>query len=185
MRRLVKSSCIALIVAARTLTAAPPACAQTIVLEPARALYAAAAYDDALVALDTLRVSASPEDVGRIEYNRALCLLALGRSTDAEAAIETAVTAEPFAQPSDADTSPHVRAAFREVRRRVLPAIIERRYAEAKAAFDRKDPAAADRFKEVVALIDEPDIQDVAAQPALAQMRALAADYLALSVQRR
>src|SRR5438046_7644269 len=105
MTRTVKSAGIAFIVAARTLAAAPPACAQTIVLEPARALYAAAAYDDALVALDNLRVSARREDVGRIEYYRALCLLALGRNIDAEAAIETAVTFEPFAQPSEADTS--------------------------------------------------------------------------------
>jgi tetratricopeptide (TPR) repeat protein len=164
---------------------AVPAFSQSNTLDPALALYAAAAYDDALNALDELRTSARAQDTARIEYYRALCLLAVGRTNDAEAAIEKAVSAEPFAQPSEADASPHVRAQFREVRRRVLPAIVERRYADAKAAFDRKDLAAAQKFREVVALIDEPDIQDVATQPTLTQMRALAADYLALSVQRR
>lgn len=162
-----------------------PTFAQSTGLESARALYAAAAYDDALAALNSLSTSNPREDVGRIEFYRALCLLAVGRSFEADAAIEMAVNAMPFAQPSATETSPHVRAAFREVRRRVLPALIDRRYADAKAAFDRKDGTAAERFREVVALIDEPDIQDVATKPALAETRALAADYLTLCVHRQ
>src|SRR5262249_20779152 len=132
-----------------------------------------------------LDTASAGQDGGRGEYYRALCLLAVGKAADANVAIEMAVNALPFAQPSATDTSPSVRATFREVRRRALPAIIERRYVDAKAAFDRKDTAAAERFREVVALIDEPDIQDGATQPALHQMRALAADYFALSVQRQ
>ena len=107
-----------------------PAFSQSNALDPALALYAAAAYDDALNALDQLRTSARAQDTARIEYYRALCLLAIGRTTDAETAIEQAVSAEPFAQPSEADASPHVRAQFREVRRRVLPNVIERRFAD-------------------------------------------------------
>jgi len=173
------------VVVVRTLIAAPLVCAQTVVLEPARALYAAAAYDDALVALDTLRAAARPEDVGRIEYYRALCLLALGRSTDAEAAIETAITADPLAQPSEADMSPRVRAAFREVRQRMLPAIIRQKYEDARSAFMQKDLSAPDKFREVVALLDEPDAQMLPDQETLAQLRELAAGYLALTVQRQ
>lgn len=161
-----------------------PVLAQSKGLESARELYSAAAYDDALTILNTLRGS-DAEDAGQIAYYRALCLLAVGKTAEADAAIEMAVNAMPFTQPSANDTSPRVRAAFREVRRRVLPTIIERRYADARAAFDRKDPAAPERFKEVVALIDEPDIQDVARQAALAQMRGLAADYVTLCAQRR
>ncbi len=172
-------------IVAAALVMAVPVFAQSGGLESARALYAAAAYDDALTTLNTLRASDATEDVGRVEYYRALCLLAVGKTSEADAAIEMAVNALPFTQPSPTDTSPHVRAAFREVRRRVLPTIIERRYADAKAAFDRKDSAAAERFREVVALIDEPDIQDAASQAGLAQTRALAADYLALIVQRQ
>jgi hypothetical protein len=162
-----------------------PTLAQSTGLESARALYAAAEYDDALTALDSLRASNPREDVGRIEYYRALCLLAVGKTFEADAAIEMAVNALPFVQPSASETSPRVRAEFRDVRRRVLPALIERRYEDAKAAFDRKDGTAAERFRDVVTLIDDPDIQDVATQPALAQTRALAADYLALCVHRQ
>jgi tetratricopeptide (TPR) repeat protein len=168
-----------------TLTVAPAALAQSNSIGAARELYAAAAYDDALTVLNDLRGSDRRDENGRIEYYRALCLLAVGRATEAEAAIEAAVTAEPFAQPADTETSPHVRLAFREVRRRVLPAIIERKYADAKTAFGRKDSTAAQRFTEVVALIDDPDIQSLRDQPALSQVRALAADYLTLSLQRQ
>jgi len=161
-----------------------PVSAQSREVESARALYAAAAYDDALTMLNSLRASGAVADVGRIEYYRALCLLALGKTSDADTAIELAVNAMPFAQPS-ATESPRVQSAFRDVRRRVLPVLIEHRYADAKAAFDRKDPAAPERFKDVLALIDEPDIQDVTGQPRLSQIRALAADYYALSVQRQ
>jgi hypothetical protein len=164
---------------------AAPVFAQSDPVESAHGLYTSAAYDDALRLLDGLRPSAERSTLGRIEYYRALCLLALGRPTDADTAIEAAVDAMPFAQPSASDTSPRVRAAFRDVRRRVLPTIIEHRFADAKAAFDRKDTAAAERFREVLALIDEPDIQDVAGQSELAQIRALAADYFVLSSQRK
>ena len=164
---------------------AAPVFAQSDPVESARGLYASAAYDDALTMLDGLRSSAERSAIGPIEYYRALCLLALGKPTDADSAIEAAVDAMPFAQPSASDSSPRVRAAFREVRRRVLPAIIEQRYDDAKAAFDRKDAAAAERFREVIKLVDEPDIQDIAGQPALSQIRALASDYFALSAQRQ
>jgi tetratricopeptide (TPR) repeat protein len=172
-------------VAAGVVTAAPALFAQSGPIESARALYAAADYDDALTMLNDLRQSDRGADIGRIQYYRALCLLAVGRATDADAAIEAAVTADPLAQPADADASPRVRSAFRDVRRRVLPAIIEHKYADAKSAFADKDISAAERFREVVALIDDSDLEGLATQPTLAQVRALAADYLALSVQRQ
>jgi len=162
-----------------------PALAQSDPMESARELYASAAYDDALRLLDGLRPSADSSSVGQIEYYRALCLLALGKTVEADWAIEMAVDAMPSTQPSAEDTSPRVRAAYREVRRRVLPDVIARRYADARAAFDRKDAGAIERFREVLALIDEPDIQDLSAQPALAQTRALAADYVALCTHRQ
>src|SRR5258705_776398 len=70
---------------------------------------------------------------------------------------------------------------FREIRRSVLPAIIERQYAEAKAAFDRKDGTAADRFTQVLELLGDPDLQTTANQPPLSQLRAMATDFLLLS----
>jgi len=182
--RRLHSTCAACLLTAGALTAAPAGFAQSGTIESARVLYAAAAYDEALTVLNTLRTPDRSEDLGRIEYYRALCLLAVGRAEEADVAIEAAVTAAPLAQPS-ADASPRVRSAFREVRRRVLPSIIDRRYADAKTAFAQRDISAAERFRDVVALIDEPEVRSLDDQPKFVQLRALATDYLALSVQRQ
>src|SRR3982751_6842660 len=90
----------------------------------ARELYASARYDEALAALNDLRPSeATPGDRRSIDQSRSLCLLALGRGTEAEGAIAAVVTADPSYQPSETEASPRVRAAFSEVRRRLLPGI--------------------------------------------------------------
>jgi hypothetical protein len=114
--------------------------AQDADLTAARDLYASAAYDDALSVLNRLRSSEHPASQSRaIEQYRAFCLLALGRPADAEQAIEAVVAAEPTYTPGDGDASPRIRSAFTAVRRRMLPSIIQQKYAQAKAAFDRKD----------------------------------------------
>ena len=89
----------------------------------ARELYTSARYDEALAVLDDLRPSdaATVSDRRSIEQYRSLCLLALGRGTEAEGAIAAVVTADPSYQPSETDASPRVRAAFSEVRRRLQP----------------------------------------------------------------
>jgi hypothetical protein len=162
------------------LTLVPGARAQTS-LAAARDLYSAAAYDDALNAFNKLRTADRREEAGVVEQYRALCLMALGRRSEADAAIEAAVTADPFAQPAENEVSPRVRAAFRDVRRRVLPAVIARLYTDARAAFAAKDPSAVQRFKQVIALIADPDLQSVAGQPPLSEMRTMAADFMVLS----
>ena len=93
------------------------------VVGPARDLYASARYDEALAALNELR----PDDAANavadrksIEQYRSLCLLALGRGTEAESAIAAVVTADPSYQPGEVEASPRVRAAFSDVRRRLL-----------------------------------------------------------------
>ena len=144
-----KSYLVAALVAGHVLTAAH-AGAQDADLTAARDLYASAAYDDALSVLNRLRASDHPANQSSaIEQYRAFCLLALGRPADAEQAIEAAVTAEPSYHPSDSEVSPRGRTAFTTVRRRMLPVIIQQRYAQAKAAFDKKDfAAAADGFRD-------------------------------------
>ena len=90
--------------------------------------------------LNRLRSTEHPASQSRaIEQYRAFCLLALGRPADAEQAIEAVVAAEPSFQPGESDASPRIRSAFTSVRRRMLPSIIQQKYAQAKAAFDRKD----------------------------------------------
>ena len=138
----------------------------------ARDLYTAAAYEDALALLNRLRTSAHRADDNRyIEQYRAFCLLALGKTAEADLAIEAVVTVAPTYRPSDADASPRVRSAFRDVRRRMLPGIIQQKYADAKAAFDRKELATARAgFKQVLDLLGDPDIAPAATAPPLSEM---------------
>jgi TonB family protein len=141
-------------------------------------LYAAANYEDALQLLDLLRAGAVHGDDARaIEQYRAFCLLALGRANDAEQAIATIVLAEPAYLPSK-DLSPRVRTAFSDVRRRMLPAIIQEKHVAAKMAYDQKNfTAAATGFRQVLDLLGDPDAASAAGQPPLSDLRTLAIGF--------
>ncbi|HVD90767.1 MAG TPA: energy transducer TonB [Vicinamibacterales bacterium] len=151
------------------------------VVGAARDLYASARYDEALAVLNDLRPADAANAVSdrkSIEQYRLLCLLALGRGSEAESAIAAVVTADPSYQPNEAEASPRVRTAFSDVRRRLLPEIASARYADAKALFDRKDyPNAAERFRQVVALLND---QDMGGK--LPDLRTLASGFLDLAV---
>jgi len=154
-------------------------------LAAARELYAAAAYEDALAALNRLG-GATPkaEDSRAIEQYRALCLLALGRSTEAERAIEAVVAADPLYRPNDGEVSPRVRTAFADVRRRMLPSVAQQRYAAAKAAFDRKDYVSASKgFGEVLQLFADSDLAAAADRPPLSDLRTLSLGFRDLTLQ--
>jgi hypothetical protein len=140
---------------------AAPALAQEGPLAVARDLYASARYDEALAMLNGVRQqeSANPINLRSIEQYRSLCLLALGRGAEAEAAIAVVVASDPMYQPTETEASPRVRTAFSEVRQRQLPDIARTRYVSAKASFDRKDyPAAEQQFRDLLRLIDDPDM---------------------------
>ncbi len=161
------------------LAGAAPAAAQSTPLTAARELYASARYDEALAVLNGLSPAESPNAVDRrsVEQYRSLCLLALGRGSEADAAIAAVVTADPSYQPSEAEASPRVRAAFTEVRERLLPDIARARYADAKGAFDRKEFSAAEQqFRSVLSLIDDPDMGG-----RLGDLRVLVSGFLDLS----
>ena len=151
------------------------------VVGAARDLYASARYDEALAMLNDLRpadTSIAVADRKSIEQYRSLCLLALGRGTEAESAIAAVVLADPSYQPGEAEASPRVRAAFTDVRRRLLPEIASTRYAEAKSSFDRKDHAlAVQQFRQTIALLDDPDMGGK-----LADFRTLTAGFLDLAL---
>ena len=108
-------------------------------LAAARDMYAAAAYEDALATLDRLAAGNAQPDRFAIDQYRAFCLLALGRTNEAERAIEAVVSDRPLYHPSDAEASPRLRSAFTTVRQRMLPAIVQQKYLQAKMAFDQKD----------------------------------------------
>jgi hypothetical protein len=115
--------------------AARPVRAQEF-LEPAVAQYESADYEGALSALDDASgYATSTTDRVAIDHYRVLCLLALGRTDDAQAATGRVFTMHP-GYSLDADSSPRVRALFDEVRARMLPELIRGRYVEAKTHFD-------------------------------------------------
>src|SRR5215471_1517198 len=150
-----------------------PARADQDSVATARDLYASAAYEDALAVLNRLPAGRPAEEARAIDQYRAFCLLALGRTSEAERAIETVVAAEPMYRPST-DLSPRVRAAFSDVRRRVLPTIIQQKYAAAKSAYDKKDFAdAANGFTQVLEAMNDPDAAAAVNQPPLSDLRTL------------
>ncbi len=148
-------------------------------INEARELYASARYDEALAMLDGLKPAEGGASADRklIEQYRSLCLLALGRGSEAETAIAAVVTVDPFYQPSEADASPRVRSTFAEVRQRLLPELAATRYTRAKQAYDGKNYAdAAAAFRELVALLDDPLMKG-----RLADMRTLAVGFVELA----
>lgn len=151
-------------------------------LAQAKELYVSAAYNEALTMLDALGSAGTKQDSEAVALYRVLCLMALGRSSEADAAIETLVTAHPLYRPPADDLSPRIRTALLQARRRLLPQIIQQRYADAKAAFDREDfaPASA-AFKWVLQAFGDPDIAAAAAHPPLDDLRTLAAGFYDLS----
>ncbi len=163
------------------IVAAAPALAQDP-LSPAKDHYVAAEYEKALGALDEARKAAgiAPATLLAVEQYRALCLLALGRKVEAERAIEAVLDLDPFYVPGEDEAAPWVQAAFRDVRRRVLPATLQQRYGRGKQAFERKEYAAADQaFADVLRILSDPDLAlDEAAK---SDMRLVVQGFLDLS----
>ena len=146
-------------------------------LNTAKDLYASARYDEALSVLNGLRIGEAV-DRRTVEQYRSLCLLALGRASEAESAIANVVKEDPTYRPGESE-SPRVRATFGEVRKRLLPEITTARYQVAKQAYDRRDWAAAEaQFRLVLALIDDPDNGGP-----LGDLRVLASGFLELSAR--
>lgn len=153
-------------------------------LAAARDLYASAQYDEALKLLDRLpEESSSTDERLSIDLYRTLCLLAVGRTGDADRAMEQIIVRDPTFRPGD-DLPPRTRAAFSEARRRVLPALVQQQYAEAKSIFDRHEfESAAEAFKLVLDAIADPDLGPIAKQPPLSDVATLAAGFHDLSVK--
>ena len=118
-----------------------------------RELYASAEYDQALSAIG------DSQDPAAQQY-RALCLLALGRQADAEAALERLIAAAPEFTLSTEDMPPRFVTLFAQQRREIVPGVLRKLFAEAREdyrvkAFDRALP----QFKRVLALSSEPDVR--------------------------
>lgn len=141
--------------------------------------YLAADYEAALRVLAV--VPEGEEELAAAERLRAFCLLALGRTADADAPLTRAVVAQPDWEPG-ADVSPRMRLAVRAVRDRVLPARARALYTEGRSALDRGDaPAAAERLTEAVRLLE---VLAREGRQGMDDLRVLADGFLALASAR-
>lgn len=146
-------------------------------LSRAKALYLSAAYDEALVVLEQLKSQPAPA-ANEVAQYRVFCLLALQRSDEAHKAIEDIVRTDPFYHPSETETSPRILSVFDETRRAMLPALVQKTYADAKVSFEKKDPKALTQFEIVLKLLDDPDLKNM---PQLADMRTVVNGFRDLS----
>jgi TonB family protein len=140
-------------------------------------LYAQAAFEEALT-----RLSGIEERVGleQAEQYRALCLLGLGRTNEAQQSLERVVVANPLFMLTDTEVSPRLVTMFRDVRRRLLPAAAKDLYLEAKANFDAKRyPQSASQFRELIAVLDDEDMKDHA--DGLADLKVLGQGFMKLA----
>ena len=151
-------------------------------VQAAQTLYASASYDEALALLERLQQQQlTPSEVLVINQQRAFCLLALGRVQDAELAIAAVVQADPTYRPDGGSASPRVRNAFREVRERLLPGIVQAEYAQGRRLYDGKSWAdAATAFQRVAALAADSDLTQ-AQVASLADLKVLAEGFAKLA----
>lgn len=167
----------AMVIGALVLLSFPPTALAGPDLATVKELYAAASYEEALEALKAVEATDNMEVV---EQYRALCLLGLGRGADAEQALERIVMRRPLYVVSPTEVSPRLVTLFHEVRRRSLAAATREVYAGAKSSYDRNDHKAAVRqFKDVLALVSDPDL--AGQNQTLAELKQLAEGFLALS----
>lgn len=129
-------------------------------LAAAKDLYNQAAYADALGVLDKFTATAaSPADAVEVHKYRAFCLVALGRTSEAQDAITRLLTAQPHFRLAESEVSRRVFTLFDETRHRVLPGIVQSVYDRAKRSYERRQflDARSD-FELVVSLAQEPDL---------------------------
>src|SRR3954453_3401599 len=126
-------------------------------LQSIKDLYASAAYEDALSAV--VRLDAAAPNVEAAQY-RVFWPVALGRVDEADKVVQELLTARPEYRPDAADASPRIQALFASVRRRIGPALVKRKYQQARAAMDRKDrEEAISQFEAMLRIADDADIR--------------------------
>lgn len=167
--RLVTHAAAVILLAAPVLRAAD--------LASAKALYAAASYEEALAMLATIE---TPENLEQVNQIRALCQLALGRTDDAQQSIQAIVLHNPLYQLEANDVSPKLVSLFRDVRRQTLPTAARTAYAKAKERYDAKQwSQASDQLTVVLTILNDTEAADP--QSRLADLRQLAEGFLMLA----
>jgi TonB family protein len=146
-------------------------------LTAAKALYASGAYEDALARLSALTAANTTDEV---DQYRALCLLALGRTAEAQRSLETLVTRSPLFKMSETEVSPRLITMFHDVRKRLLPGAARDLYAKAKTSFEHQRYAEArPQLADLLVLLADEDMGDEAI--ALADLKLLGEGFLKLT----
>ena len=180
LQRVLASASFFLIASAPLARAADDAGAAT--LTNAQGLYAQAAYEQALALLERLdpKTSASLAEGQAIWRYRALCLIALGRSADAESAIEEMVRVDPGAD-VDEELPPRLQGLVKGVRARVVRNVVRLGYERGRDLYGRSEhAAAAAEFERVIALLDDRTLS-LTKEPSFADVRLLADGFLRLA----
>lgn len=143
----------------------------------AKEAYTNAEYERCVGVLETATI---PDDqVATAREFQALCLLALGREADAARAVEDILRVQPLYKVAPSST-PRLIALVTRVKRSALPAIVRQRYAEAKQAYDnRRNREAADGFRTVIALLEDPAL-DADTVASLGGLKTVASGFLDL-----
>jgi len=176
------AAAIGAMIAAGPASAAGVADATNATLTNAQGLYAQASYEQALALLDRLdpKAAESLADGQAIRRYRALCLIALGRSGDAERAVEDMVRADPAAG-ADEELPPRLQELVRDVRGRVVREVVRQEYERGRDLYARQQvAAAAEAFARVIALLDDRGLA-LTRDPAFADIRLLADGFVRLA----
>jgi tetratricopeptide (TPR) repeat protein len=146
-------------------------------LGDAKALYAQASYEDALVQLNRITEA---DAANQVDQYRALCLLALGREREAQASLERLVVRAPLYVVRADDASPKLVVLFQQVRRRALPVAAKDLYAKARANFDGNRFAEAQaQFEDMLAVLKEAAVGDGGSS--IADLKQLGEGFLTLT----
>jgi protein TonB len=154
---------------------AAPAGASPINLEAVKALYAAADYDGAL---QLLARADGGDDVVQVEEYRALCLLALGRTPEAERSVERIFSKQPLYAVDSAQVPPRMVALVSQVRQRMVLVLARNLYGAARRNFEQKEYAAAvTQLTDMLAMVEAAG----PTAPGLNDLKALGEGFLELA----
>jgi tetratricopeptide (TPR) repeat protein len=161
---------IALAAAGQQTRPAPPG------LAAAKALYAAASFEEAL---GQLSAATPTDDPDQVDTYRALCLMALGRENEAAQSLERLLDRNPFHSLTDAEVSPRLVTMFRDVRTRRLPTAARDTYMRARTKYDERSfDAAAGLLRDLLTALGR---EDMDGQAGLADLKLLAEGFLKLT----
>jgi hypothetical protein len=150
-----------------------------------RRLYESADYEQAMRVVDTLLANQSTAADQRrlLQRYRALCLLAVGRTDDAETTIEALLRTDPLFVP-DGDMPPRLTAMVNQARERMARSLVTGTYERGRDRFQNGDVegAGAD-MTTVIAMIDDATLH-LGDDAFFAPLRLLADGFKTLSLSK-